>query len=524
MKALPFVDFVERVLGVRLSLGQRTLVRVAFDGVDPCDLEGDERGMARQLFGNVERIPRSARAVLVAVCGARGGKSYVLGGLYSLWRALTADLSTLAPGEVAVALIVAERLSLARQTMRYALGAAKSCPDITELIGSESSDAFLLVRDDGAHVAIECLPAARGGSALRGRSLVSAMLDEAAFFRDENFAVNDAEVFRAVAPRVLPGGMVVIASTPWAEAGLLFDEFTRNFENPRTAIACRAPTLLLWDSQRNRDAVARERERDPENAIREFDAEFMPAGTGLFFDSNAISDAVDPHLPMVLAPRPDIRSATGGDLGFVSDSSAFVTVRVESGFFVTAEVVELRPKKGAPLQPSVTIASGVAQAKRHASRQIVTDQHYIESVREQTQGTNVMLVGAPGGMPGKVTTYSRARVQLHEGRVRIPAGQKRLIAQLRDVVSKPVPGGGLRIWSPRKGGAHGDIASAWVLAVWSLAKRVAVSSAYSDLRLHSRGRHRVRPQLAAMEPAGNVIWSADGNTEGGWTELPPKDR
>src|SRR5262245_49784831 len=98
---LTFVAFVEQVLGVRLTPAQAVLSLVAFDGVEPGDLVGDERELALRLFGPVDSIPPEARAVLVAVCGARSGKSYLLGALYSLWRTLTADLSTLAPGEQA---------------------------------------------------------------------------------------------------------------------------------------------------------------------------------------------------------------------------------------------------------------------------------------------------------------------------------------------------------------------------------------------------------------------------------------
>ena len=118
-------------------------------------------------------------------------------------------------------------------------------------------------------MSVECLPATRGGSALRGRSLVSAVLDECAFFRDEQFAVNDTDLFKATAPRVLPGGLVVIASTPWAETGLLFDEFSRNYGAPVTALACHAPTTLMRsDDPRILSMVAREVERDPITAER----------------------------------------------------------------------------------------------------------------------------------------------------------------------------------------------------------------------------------------------------------------
>lgn len=47
MSAIGFVDFCEQVLGVRFTLGQRTLARVAFDRVEPARLDrcGDFAGL-----------------------------------------------------------------------------------------------------------------------------------------------------------------------------------------------------------------------------------------------------------------------------------------------------------------------------------------------------------------------------------------------------------------------------------------------------------------------------------------------
>ena len=206
-----------------------------------------------------------------------------------LWRALGADLSALADNEQAVALAAAPDLRLSRLLIRYALGAAKSVPSIARLIESETADGFLLRRPDGTLVSIEALPANRGGTALRGRSLVCAVLDEAAFLRDENYAVCATELFRAVAPRVLPGGMIVIITTPWSSSGLSYDEFIRNFGHPITAIACRASTSLMReDTPAILEMVERERLRDPDNAAREFDAEFFGFISELFFDARSV--------------------------------------------------------------------------------------------------------------------------------------------------------------------------------------------------------------------------------------------
>lgn len=465
MKPMAFVDFCERVVGIRFTPAQRVLVLVAFDGVEPGDLTGTDRDLARQLFGDVDTIPALARAVLVAVCGARSGKSYVLGALYSLWRALTADLSGLAPGEVAVAVIVAPEVRTARQALRFALGAAKATPKIAQLVEAESNDSFTLRRPDGRPVSIEVLPATRGGSALRGRSLVSAVLDECAFFRDEGFVVNDAEVFRAVAPRVLAGGMVVLASTPWAEAGLLFDEYRKNWAAPRTALVAHAPTLLMNPSKAAE--VARETERDPENARREFGAEFLPYGSGLFFDGHAIDRALNAGAEIRTCAPSSGHVAIGGDLGLVRDASGFVAVHA-GDFYDVAEILEMRPQRGAPLKLSAVVPEGFGFAKRHGARRIFVDHHVLQPAQEYVPDECV-LEAVEGGQDPKVERYTTVRNLLNEGRIRIPRAYTRLANQLREVLAKPMPGGGLQISLPRRAGVHGDVGASFVIGVHAAA-------------------------------------------------------
>jgi hypothetical protein len=461
-----FSKFVAEVLRVKLSRAQNVIAKVVVDGVEPKDLSANDRELARRCFGDIDVIPALARSILAGVFGARSGKSYVFAGLYCLWRALTADLSTLADGELAVALVVAPDTRLAKQVIRYALGAAKACASIAPLIESETADGFILRRPDGRAVSIEALPATRGGSAVRGRSLVCAVLDEACFFRSEEFAVNDLEIFKAVSPRVLPGGMIVIISTPWAETGLLYDEFTRNWGNPTTAIACRAPTDLMRDDAPAILAmVQRERLRDPDNALREFDGEFWAFGTSLFFQSDAVRACVDNDVaPQSSAPR-DTIVGVGGDLALVRDSAALVVVhRGPDGFYDVAEVVERKPAKGAPLKLSNLVAEFSGVARQHGSCEVLVDHHILEPAREHLP-RGMTLDACEGGQQGKVNSYTNARNLIHSGLVRIPPQYRRIAEQLREVVAKPTSGGGLQISSPRRGGSHGDLASAFILGL-----------------------------------------------------------
>jgi hypothetical protein len=468
---LSFARFCSDVLRVELTPAQRVLATVAFDGIDPIRLEGDERELAAKLFGPVDAFAPEARAVLVAVCGARSGKSYLLGALYSLWRALTADLSTLAPGEQASALIVAPDTRLARQCLRYALGAAREVPSIARLVENDTSDGFVIVRPDGARVAIEVLPATRGGSAVRGRSLVSAVLDECAFFRDESAAVNDLDVFRAVAPRVLAGGLTILASTPWAEAGLIHAEFTANFGTPTRAIAAHAPTALMRPDARTAGIIARERARDSDNAAREFDAEFMTGGAGLFFPPSVLSLALDRELlRRETLPLDGSRGVVGGDLGLVRDASAFVAIHRRGDELVVASTLELRPERGKPLQLSNVIAQACEFAGRHGVHDILVDHHALQPAREHLPlGFHLRAVDA--SQAAKVRRYELARAAMGEGRIRIPGTLVRIVNQLGDTIARPTPGGGLSIAQPRRGGVHGDLAAAFVLAVEPAAGR-----------------------------------------------------
>jgi hypothetical protein len=135
--------------------------------------------------------------------------------------------------------------------------------------------------------------------------------------------------------------------------------------------------------------------------------------------------------------------------------------------FTVAEVIELRPKAGAPLKLSEVCGTYANLMKRHGVFDAMADQHELEPGREHLQPLGVSLKAVPGGNAGKFAGYTKLRNLLNEGRFRIPAGQVRLLKQLREVCSRPLPGGSLKIWSPRRGG-HGDLVSALMNAVWTL--------------------------------------------------------
>lgn len=299
MRPIPFTQFCDRVLGVRLEPAQRVFWGVACGEFQPGDLHGRDLTISHEVFGPLVHIDPQVTSVVGAVKGADVGFSFV-GGLHSLWRAITADRGDASTGEIRPSLIVAPDVRLGRSPVRTARGYAESIPAIAALIESTSADSIVFRREGGWYSSVECLPATVGGRATRGRRYLDAKLDEASFFRDETGAVSDVAIFQSIAPRCV--GQVWLGSTPWLETNLIWKVYEENFGAPKTALAARMPTLLVRTNKRTRDMVERERERDPENASREFDCLPLSGATSTFFDFHSIERAfVDGLAPFAIS-------------------------------------------------------------------------------------------------------------------------------------------------------------------------------------------------------------------------------
>lgn len=449
-------------LGVTLEPGQRALALVAYDGLEPEDLDGQERELAKRIFGGVDRFPETARSVVVAACGARSGKTYLLVSLRMLHGALTRDLKSLAPGEFADAMVIAPNHVLRRQAIRYSWGAVTHHTHLADMVpdpGKDVSASFTIKRPDGRKVSMFGGVATRGGYGGRGRSLTDAALDEAAFFRGDDATVNDVDIFKAVTARVLPGGQTIVASTTWAERGLLYDLYKRNFGKPEDAMVAHAPTRLLRTSKTILSIVDREEKRDPDNARQEYGAEFLSGGSTIFFEPALIEAST---VDATIEPQPGDQWVAGADFGFRTDSSALVLALIREGRMHVVEVLELRPRAGQPLKPGETVKK-FAEAIKGRCEYVMCDQHYRESIDEHLAEHKLSFAPAPS-VPADA--FVKTRTMMRDGGVTFPR-HERLLRQMREVEGRPQAGGGLTIHMPRwRTGGHGDLVSALVLCAY----------------------------------------------------------
>lgn len=469
-------------LGVSPTLGQRVVMLVTEDEVDPCDLDGAEREMAKRIFGDVERVPDIAREVIVDVCGRRGGKSYLFEALPLVHAMYTVPLFMVAPGQIPIALVISPNDVLRQEVTNYAFGAIRSHPVLrrTLVLAKGQEDApivsqFMIRRPGtGELVGFTGGVATKGGYGGRGKSMVGACLDEAAFFRGETNVVSDKEIFNACIPGLLPSAKMRIGTTPWAQAGLVWELFSENHGHPVSAVVAHAPTQLLRPELAGE--VEQERTKDPDLCERERDAKFMGMGTVRFFTDDLIDRFFDKQASYPIPPMPGHERRAAADLGFRSDSSAMAMSDTPPGSTVSylALLLERRPEPGKPLIPSETCNLFAATAVAEGASYVMADGHYLESLREN--GVTLAVHPAPA-TPNEAFIAFRTLVRDNRLKMAHPdtlVGEARtmalrLKAQMREVEATPIPGGGISIRLPRwRTGGHCDILSAAVLVGYQL--------------------------------------------------------
>lgn len=446
----------------------------AADGVRPDTI--DDATCERYFGCKLDELPTQKRRTVAVQAGGRGGKTSRLLSVKALHAAWTVPLPTLAHGEHAVALIVSSELVFAKQCFSFVLGYVENSPVLkAALVGEPGAESLTLRRPDGKLVDVRVRAAGAKGKGGRAFTLVFAGLDEACFFYDESGVVNDKEIHRAVAQRIVPGGQEWLVSTPWiAGVGVLEEQLAGNWGNHALALAVRGVgTRALnptWDPTGEIEADLRK--NDPDNAEREIDAKAIAAGSSHFFSHEAIEAALREDLPQQSPREPGRNYGCGGDAGFVKNSSALAIVgrapateRTRETFRL-ARLEERKPKPGLPLQPKGVAGEFATVMLEYGERELVTDSHEIREVREGLLEKNVTAAPAPD----KHEAFTKLRTILHEGRAEFPM-HARLRAQLRQVLQRPMPGGGVQIYTPKAAdGSHGDLVSALVNAVWKAAQ------------------------------------------------------
>jgi hypothetical protein len=176
------------------------------------------------------------------VIGRRGGKSFAMALMACYLAAFRDWRKYLSPGERAIVLLVAADREQAKILHRYCQGIL-SAPILQSLVWNVTASEIELQ----GGVTIEVVT--RSYRTVRGRSVCVAVLDELAFWRDDDSANPDSEVLNAVRASMATFGsdaMVIAGSSPYARRGVLWDAFRRwHGRDDARNLVWRAPTRTM---------------------------------------------------------------------------------------------------------------------------------------------------------------------------------------------------------------------------------------------------------------------------------------
>lgn len=297
-----------------------------------------------------------------------------------------------------------------------------------------------------------------------GFTAIGCLCDEVSKWKDADSEVNPGfEVLQSLRPTMAtqPNAMMWLISSPWSTGDAHYEAFEAGSSEGQTCFY--APT---WEANPTlTEKGCRKASLTEQEFEREYRAIPMATEENRFFPADRIKEAQE-----ITFSLHDTSSKGGGDLAFRRNSSALCVLEHgthddEKGAYRLLSDHEWVPSTSS-LRPGDVFSDMIKRLRKGSAESICTDLHYIEAFREELEGTEIVLDEFPTTQDGIAKACLRVRYLLSHGRISLARASQDLIRQLGSVRMVPTSQG-LSFKSPETGGKHGDIASAFICAVWA---------------------------------------------------------
>jgi hypothetical protein len=452
-------------------------------------LNDDELTLFRTVAGERDPPRRRVRE-LVVIAGRRSGKDSIASGIATA-AAIMNYTPYLRPGERASILCLAVDRAQARIVHRYVAGYFRDNALLRPLLRREDEDGLELTNN------VEIIIATNSFRAVRGRTIACAIFDEAAFWRDENFANPDFEVYNAVMPSLvtLPEAILVIITTAYRRSGLAYAKYAASFgQNDDDVLVIYGPSTafnpLLPQSVIDAALV-----RDPEAAAAEWFSQFR-SDISDFIDRELIESAIDRGIT--------VRPQTGFYHKAFADPSggrgdAFTAAIAHEEPAGNRVVLDCLYERRAPFDPSSVVADIARLLRSYNLNEITGDRYAAGWV---VDGFGKELINYVQSERDKSELYLDALPLFTTGRARL-LDNERLLHQLVGLERRTARGGRDRV--DHAPGAADDLANAacgaLVLATTELTSwhRMAIGAARAKAKAEEAA-------LARGAQGGQIGW------------------
>jgi hypothetical protein len=380
----------------RKASGQAPYEGTVLDVMDAAGLVGDSWQAWRAINAAIYGLPLDPEALAIfrrhsereqppaqqvrEVClavGRRGGKTHNMA-VNAAFLAVRFDANRLTSGETAVVPILAADRKQARQVFGYLKGIF-TLPEFAPFVHRVLKESIEL--HNGVNVEVHTA----SYRTIRGYTVVSAVLDEVAFWRTDDGSANpDTEVLAALRPAMatVPDAMLIMASSPYAATGVLYQTYERYFgqDDPHTLVL-NADTRSL-NPNVPQSYIDRAFEEDPASAGSEYGQDGRVAfrrDVEQFLDPAAVDAVVVPDR-RELPPLGGTKHVAFVDpSGGSQDSFTLAIAHAEKDVAVLDALREVRP----PFSPDDVVKDFAALLRTYRITTVTGDRYAGEWPRER---------------------------------------------------------------------------------------------------------------------------------------------
>jgi len=335
------------------------------------ELTEEERAIFTKLTGR-EREPGQRIEEFAAIVGRRGGKSRSMATFAAYIGGLCRH--NLVPGEQGIVLLIAPDQKQAKVTLDYCAAAFDQSPILRQLVINRTQDALEL--ENGITIEVRSASFRR----LRGPTYIAVIADEAAFWYSDEFSANtDGEILNAVRPGLATtGGPLIIASSPYARRGVLWETHRRHYgPNGDQLILVAQGASRDFNPSLPQSVIDRALERDRAAASAEYLAQFR-TDIESFVSFEVVTACVGDYFEM--APLTKYRySAFTDPSGGSSDSFTLAISHREGDRIFIDAIREVRP----PFSPDAVIKEFSVLLKSYRITRVYGDRYAGEFPRQQ---------------------------------------------------------------------------------------------------------------------------------------------
>jgi hypothetical protein len=421
------------------------------------------------------------------VVGRRGGKS-AAAALVAVYLACFRDYRRyLAAGEHGTLMVIAADRRQARTVLRYINGLLDSVPMLSKLVSKRMAESV----EFSNRINIEVHTASF--RAVRGYTLIGAILDEVAFWHDDATANPDTEIVAALRPGLvtIPGALLLGISSPYARRGVLWEQYKAHFgRDDSRVLVWQASTRAMNPTVSGHvvdDALA----EDEPRARAEYLAEFR-RDIEAFLPRETVDAVTVPGRRELLPLDEGVRylgfvDPSGGSADSFTLAIAHEEMRGDVRWAVLDLIREVRP----PFSPSTVVADFAAELRRYRVSEVSGDRYSAEWCAEQFRKAGIHY--RPAEKP-KSDLYRELLGPLNSGTVEL-LDHPKLAAQLVGLERRVARGGRESI--DHAPSAHDDVANAAAGAL-HLVLGASRRQGWTDL-------YGPRPELGIAEPLGEPI-------------------